>query len=164
MQQAFARRLLHGALLVLFAALAACDAITMKELKPGVSTGYEVRDRMGAPSMEWKNLDGTLTWEYTRQPMGTENFMIVIGPDNIMREIRQVVTEENFGRVEKGMTREQVRRLLGKPGKTMFLDLKKEEVWDWRYKGTHGNDMFFHVHFDPAGNVVATSRTEDHRG
>jgi hypothetical protein len=37
-------------------------------------------------------------------------------------------------------------------------------VWDWRYRGSHGQDMFFHVHFDPQGVVVGTSRTEDFRG
>ena len=61
--------LLLGALAVL--GLASCDAVNMKDLKPGVSTGYEVRDKLGKPGLEWRNDDGSVTWEYTRQPEGT---------------------------------------------------------------------------------------------
>ena len=71
--------LLLGALAML--GLAACDAVNMKDLKPGVSTGYDVRDKLGKPGIEWRNDDGSVTWEYTRQPEGTECFMATIGPD-----------------------------------------------------------------------------------
>ena len=62
--------LLLGTLAML--GLAACDAVNMKDLKPGVSTGYDVRDKLGKPGIEWRNDDGSVTWEYTRQPEGTE--------------------------------------------------------------------------------------------
>jgi len=141
--------------------LVGCDAISLKELKPGVSNGYEVRERMGQPTMEWKNVDGTLTWEFPRGPEGIVTYMIVIGPDNILREIRQVLTDENFARIEKGLTKEQVRRLVGKPARMTTFALKNEEVWDWKYQGEgRPNTMeFFHVHFDPDGKVIHTSRT-----
>jgi SmpA/OmlA family protein len=141
-----------------------CDAIGWKKLKIGVSTGYDVRDKMGTPTMEWKNEDGSLTWEFARTPEGKENYMVTIGPDNMLREIRQVLTEENFARVEKGMTRDQIRRLLGKPAHVMKLGLDKQEVWDWKYKNPHNAELYFNVHFDAGGAVVETSRTEDHRG
>lgn len=144
-------------------ALWGCDSPMVNDLRPGVSTGYEVRDKMGPPTFEWRNEDGTTTWEYARQPEGQFNYMVVIGPDNIMREIRQTLTETNMARVEKGMTRDQVRRLLGKPAKTGQFPLKKQEIWDWRYQGSGTNkDAMFHVHFDQSGVVAETSRTLNH--
>jgi outer membrane protein assembly factor BamE (lipoprotein component of BamABCDE complex) len=141
-----------------------CDAVGLRELKPGVSTGFDVRDKMGTPTMEWKNDDGSLTWEFARTPEGKENYMITIGPDNILREIRQVLTEENFAKVEKGMTKDQIRRLLGKPAGMQRFDLKKQEVWDWKFKNPHNVELYFNVHFDESGRVVETSRREEHRG
>ncbi len=37
--------------------ITACDYINVKELKPGVSTSAEVRERFGPPHMEWRNED-----------------------------------------------------------------------------------------------------------
>jgi outer membrane protein assembly factor BamE (lipoprotein component of BamABCDE complex) len=143
--------------------LFACDAIGLRELKPGVSTGYDVRDKMGKPTMQWTNGDGSQTWEYARAPEGKVNYMITIGPDNILREIRQVLTEENFAKVTNGMTRDQIRRLLGKPGWVTQLDLKQQEVWEWRFDNPHQADLRFDVHFDGSGQVVETSRREEQR-
>jgi hypothetical protein len=112
--------------------LAGCDAVNMKDLKPGVSTGYDVRDKLGKPGIEWRNDDGSVTWEYTRQPEGTECFMATIGPDNILKSLENVLTPQNFARVQPGWTRDQVRRLLGKPRSVQVFAMKKEEVWDWR--------------------------------
>lgn len=95
--------------------ITACDYINVKELKPGVSTSAEVRERFGPPHMEWRNEDGSLTWEFSRQPEGIECFMITIGPDQILRRIDQVLNEETFAKVQHGMNGDQVRRLLGKP-------------------------------------------------
>mgnify|MGYP006167243679 CR=1 FL=1 len=95
--------------------ITACDYINVKELQPGVSTATEVRERFGPPHMEWRNDDGSVTWEFSRQPEGVECFMITIGADNILRTIDQVLNEQTFARVEKGMNGDHVRRLLGKP-------------------------------------------------
>jgi hypothetical protein len=94
--------LLAAALAV--AGLAACDAVTLNELKPGISTGYEVRDKLGKPGIEWRNDDGSVTWEYTRQPEGTECFMVTVGPDNVLKSIENVLTPQNFARVQPGWT------------------------------------------------------------
>ena len=94
--------------------IAGCDVMNMQEIKPGVTTGYEVRDRMGAPNTEWRNADGTVTWEYSRQPEGVECFMITIGSDNVVKAVEQVITPANMARIQPGWTKEQVRRLLGK--------------------------------------------------
>jgi hypothetical protein len=139
------------------ALLPACDGTNLKALRPGVSTALEVRDRMGPPTMEWKDADGTLTWEYPRTPEGIVNYMIVIGPDNVLREVRQVLTDENFGKIAAGMSKEEVRRLLGKPAHELYFPLKREHVWDGKTKSEAGMDLFFNAHFDENGLTVKTS-------
>jgi outer membrane protein assembly factor BamE (lipoprotein component of BamABCDE complex) len=139
------------------AAFSACDGLALQDLKPGVSTDRDVRNRMGRPNMEWKDADGTQTWEYPRTPEGIVNYMIVIGPDNVLREVRQVLTEENFSKVKESMSKEEVRRLLGQPAHELYFSLKKEHVWDWKTKSESSMDFFFNVHFDDNGLVVKTS-------
>lgn len=142
-----------------------CDYLALQDLKPGVSTGYEVRDKLGQPSYEWRNTDGSLTWEFARTPQGKANYMVTVGPDNIMREIVQVVTEENFAKVQNGMSRDDIRRLLGKPASVMPMRLKRQEAWEWPYVNPHNADMRFDVFFDQAtGTVVGVDRREEHRG
>jgi hypothetical protein len=147
------------------AGLAACDAVTLNELKPGVSTGYEVRDKLGKPGIEWRNDDGSVTWEYTRQPEGTECFMVTVGPDNVLKSIENVLTPQNFARVQPGWTKDQVRRLLGKPRSVQVFALKKEEVWDWRLPPEFSADVFFNIHFGETGRsprpAVRYSREAD---
>jgi len=141
--------------------ITACDYINVKELQPGVSTSAEVRERFGPPHMEWRNEDGSLTWEFSRQPEGIECFMITIGPDQILRRIDQVLNEETFAKVEHGMKGDQVRRLLGKPASSQFFQLKQETVWEWRIsRGPDGtNDpVFFTVSFNNEGRVTGTGR------
>ena len=113
--------------------LTACDPQRISELKEGVSTEADVRDRFGAPENVWDEPDGARTFEYNRQPAGQVNYMITIGPDGRMTALRQVLTPETFARVVPGMRMDEVRRLLGKPAKATPYELKKETWVDWRY-------------------------------
>jgi hypothetical protein len=140
----------------------ACDYVAMKDLKPGVSTGYDVRDKLGTPTFEWRNEDGSLTWEFARTPMGKENYMAEIGSDNVLRELRQVISEGNFARVRKGMSRDEIRHLLGKPASIAPVPLKRQEAWEWRYANVFNADMRFNVYFDlTTGTVVRSESREE---
>ena len=139
-----------------------CDSFNLNALTPGISTAQQVRERLGPPAAEWANADGGNTWEYPRGPEGIHCWMITLGPDGVLRRIDQALTEENFARVEKGWTGEQVRRLLGKPALETTYPLKPETVWEWRIEAkSPGYRAFFHVHFDMAGYVTGTSRREE---
>ena len=98
--------------------LAACDPQRISELEEGVSTEADVRARFGEPEKIWDAPGGGRTFEYPRQPAGTQNYMITIGPDGKMSALRQVLTPENFAKVQPGMMMEDVRKMLGKPMKT----------------------------------------------
>ncbi len=139
-----------------------CDAAHLADLKPGVSTAQEVRERLGAPGAEWPNADGSVTWEYTRQPQGTRCYMLTLNQGGVLQTIEQVLTEANFARIEKGWSAEQVRRLLGKAAGEAKFPLKPEVVREWRIEpATPGNNAFFHVHFTLDGFVTHTSRREE---
>ena len=142
--------------------LAACDNFGTRDLKPGESTGFEVRDKMGTPTDEWQNDNGTTTWEYAKGPEGQLTFMVTIGADNILRAVEQVLSEPYFARVERGMSRDEIRRLLGRPGR---IDHLNEEIWDWRVEGQMPLERaHFHVHFDASGKVTRTSRAVEQTG
>ena len=139
--------------------LSACDTFVIEKIRPGVTTAYEVRDLLGAPGIEWRNEDGTRTWEYTRQPEGVACYMVTIGGDDIVKAVDQVITESNMARIEPGWSKDQVRRLLGAHRSAVSFELKQEEVWDWNIPPEYGERVRFNVHFDPRGMVVRTSRT-----
>jgi hypothetical protein len=146
--------------------LAGCDRAYREattKLTPGQSTGYDVRDVYGPPAMEYKEADGSLVWEFPKGPAGLETYMIKIGPDNKMVSRDQVLSEPFFTKIQKGQSRAEVRRVLGKPASNVTFDLKKEEVWMWRYQES-GATMNFHVHFDLNGSVLYSSKLMEQTG
>jgi hypothetical protein len=140
------------------ASVVGCD-VAMEQLKPGVSTFAEVAKVMGKHSGEWKNADGTTTYEFTRQPEGVVNYMVTIGADGILKSIDQTLTDRNFASVTAGLGKDEVRRLLGQPAQKVPFPLKKEETWSYRYQPEPGKQFWFNVNFDLSGKVVSTSRT-----
>ena len=117
----------------------------------------QVQAKLGAPETVRKNADGSEVWEYPGGPLGKQTYMVTLGSDRAVREVRQVLNDEYFSRVRAGMSRDEVRRLLGRPGEIMVFGARDEEVWSWRYQ--QENAMFFHVLFDrSAGRVRTTLR------
>ena len=141
--------------------LTACDRAD--KLEEGVSTEVEVRKHFGDPVTVTVNPDGTRTLDYPRQPEGWTNYVIQIGPDGKMSSLRQLLNPDNFARVKPGLGREDVRRLLGRPANMARYDLKKEEVWDWRFKEGGQISKIFSVTFDAAGLVVGSAVADDPR-
>ena len=142
-------------------ALAGCDQQKISELEEGVSTEADVRARFGEPEKIWDAPDGGRTFEYSRQPMGSQNYMITIGIDGKMSALRQVLTPQNFAKVLPGMPMEDVRKMLGKPMKITPYVLKKEVVYDWRYNEPPNTSMIFSVYFDNDLRVLRTGSMLD---
>ncbi|MCY1560143.1 hypothetical protein D9M68_972480 [compost metagenome] len=48
----------------------------------------------------------------------------------------QVLTERHFLQINPGMSQDEVRYLLGRPGEVETLGRSRGEVWDYRYENT----------------------------
>lgn len=142
-------------------ALAGCDRPS--RLEEGVSTEVEVRKEFGEPVTVTVAPDGTRTLDYPRQPEGWTNYVIQIGPDGKMSALRQLLHPGNFARVQPGMSREQVRQLLGRPAKMSRYTLADEEHWDWRFKEAGTTSRVFAVVFDREGRVLRSAVGDDPR-
>lgn len=145
-------------------ALAACDPQAIKELEEGVATEADVVQRFGQPERVWPEAGGARTFEYNRQPEGLRNYMITIGPDGRMSALRQVLTPENFRRVQPGMGVEDVRRMLGKPAKQVPYKLQNETVWSWKFLEPPSDKKAFNVVFSPDMRVLRTEIGTDPDG
>jgi hypothetical protein len=142
--------------LFLAGALSACGSLQVTE---GMNE-VQVKASMGTPEMVRKSSDGSEVWEYPRGPLGRQTYMVTLGSDHSVKEVRQVLSDQYFSKVQAGMSRDDVRRLLGKPGEVSFFPARDEEVWSWRYQQV--NPMFFNVMFDrTAGTVRTTLRLEE---
>jgi len=121
------------AVLLLYPALLAAGCASFSAINPGASA-RQVETLMGVPASVWKNADGSEVWEYPRGPFGVETYMVTLGSDRAVREVRQVLSDEYISKLHVGMSREDVRRLLGRPRDIGFSDLNDEEIWSWRYR------------------------------
>jgi outer membrane protein assembly factor BamE (lipoprotein component of BamABCDE complex) len=164
------RAWLQRFLLVVLALLSfACDKqgrpiqeFGLDKLEKGVSSEGDVRAVMGQPDTVRQLPDGKRVLEYPKGPSGVRTWMFTIGGDGKLLDYRQVLMEENFARIQTGMSKEEVRDLLGRPRSVVPFPLKNEEVWDWRYlEGTR--ERFFNVHFDMSSGKVVRTSSQDAR-
>jgi hypothetical protein len=135
-------------------------------LLPGVATEAEVRGTMGAPALVFDQPDGSRRLAFPRGPLGTRTFMADVGPDRKLLAITQVLQDDTFYRVQPGLTREDVLRMIGPPGDTMAFPRSNTYAWDYRYMDTWGYIAIFSVTFDRNGIVVSkiSQRVERDRG
>lgn len=140
------------------------DDFGLEKLIRGISSETDVRNAMGSPTMVWNEADGSQTLEYPKGPEGHRTFMVSVDQQGLFQAYAQVLTPENFGRIQAGMSRDEVRRILGKPRTVVPFVLKNEEVWDWQYQ-ERAALRFFNVHFDRnSGQVIRTSRSDPIEG
>jgi hypothetical protein len=147
----------RAALLALAVLPSACA--NFSAISPGDSA-QEVAARVGAPGAVWENADGSEVWEYPQGYFAVQTFMVAFNPDHAVREVRQVLNEAYFSRIQPGMSREDVRHLLGKPREIWYFAARDEETWTWRYYDI--TYKLFHVLFDrSAGTVRTTLRLDE---
>jgi outer membrane protein assembly factor BamE (lipoprotein component of BamABCDE complex) len=143
-------------------ALVGCDPQKIAKLEEGLSTEADVRAQFGEPQATYTEADGSRTFEYSRQPEGHVAYMITVGVDGRMSALRQVLKPSEFAKVQPGMDQQQVRRLLGRPGRTAKYDLKPdEEHWNWRWLDAGQIPKFFSVTFGRDGRVMSTAVSDD---
>ena len=148
--------------------LGACASYNGRGLKPGEAQLDDVVRVMGQPAMRWQNPDGSMQLAYPRGPMGFHTFMAFIGTDGKLKSIENVLDSETFARIQAGMTKGQVLRVLGpsQPSRTIYFESRDELVWEWRYCNLWRQASRFNVLFDGSkGTVRSTmSLTESQMG
>ena len=147
--------------------LGACAA-NVYGLRPGEDRLEDVVRAMGQPAMRWQNADGSVQLAYPMGPMGYKTYMVHIGSDGKVHQLDNVMDEKSFARIQAGMTKEEVLRLLGPsfPGWTAYFKARDELVWEWSYCDVWNEGARFHVLFDNSkGTVRSTmSITEAQKG
>jgi hypothetical protein len=135
--------------------LGGCAAYDGHTLRAGASEA-EVRSVMGAPAVEYSDPDGSKVLAYPRGPMGSHTYMARVSKDGTLEGVRQALTDGTFNRIRPGeTTREDILRLIGPPGETMFFKRLNQDSWGYRYKDDWGYLAIFSVNFD-ANGVVAS--------
>lgn len=157
----FFKLLISAAIIAI--SLTACDQVAQNELKPGISGADDVKRYMGKPDMIWEEKDGTVFMEFPRAPEGHQTYVVEIGPDGKYKGMKNILTDENFAKVQAGLSQDDVRRMLGKPTEQITFKLKNELVWSWRFSPGPGRSEIFNVHFSPDGKVKTTSKSVDPR-
>lgn len=144
------------ALCIVLALLSGCAAFAPP--RPYTTEAEALADR-GEPTRRWHNDDGTTTLEYATQPNGHTCVMVQVDAGGVVLRQWDALDAENRARVQKGMSRDEVSRLLGEQRSVQTFKLSGEEVWDWNiYNDGPGIATLFNVHFID-GKVVRTSRT-----
>jgi hypothetical protein len=123
------------------------------------TTEAEAISARGEPTRRWDNGDGTTTLEFSTQPEGDHCLMVQVDMGGIVLRQWDALAAENLARVQRGMHKEDVSRLLGSHRSQQVFTRSGEEVWDWRVRNDGpGVATLFNVHFID-DQVVRTSRT-----
>ena len=134
--------------------VSACAGYGGTGLKPGSATDADVRATMGTPAMEMRDPDGSRHLYYPRGPMGNQTFVADVGHDGVLREVRQVLGDDTFNRIQPGMTGEEVLRMIGPPREKMHFANLGQTAWDYKFRDTWGYEAIFSVMVGDNGVVV----------
>ncbi len=128
-------------------------------LPPGQANEAGVIAAAGTPTRRWSDADGGSTLEYSSQPWGIHCWMVKLDAAGRLVSVRDALALDGLLRIEAGMHKAQVSRLLGQHRTVEFFWLSGEEVWDWNIENTGpGIETRFNVHFRD-GVVVRTSQS-----
>lgn len=98
--------------ITLLLAVAGCAARVGSSVKPGMAQA-DVTRVAGKPFAEGRLQTGDPYWDYTLQPSGYYTYRVVFGSDGTVREVRNLMTQQNFLNLKPGMSEPEVVGLLG---------------------------------------------------
>jgi hypothetical protein len=123
--------------------VAGCALIPGRSLEPGKSTTAEVTAEMGQPALTLERPEGGKLLYFTHWPWGRLTYVATIGPDGVLRGFEQRLTYPNIHAVRAGMTRDEVRGLLGPPYEVSRLPRQQREVWEYRWRFVREGRVLF---------------------
>lgn len=123
-----------------------------RSLVVGQSTEADARARVGKPTDTRVDRNGDQLWEYASGPEGLETYLVRIGADGKVKEVTQLLTEDQLAKVVPGkMTKADVRDLLGRPSDEATYSVGL--TWSWRFKRDGVQPGYLVVSFNPDGTV-----------
>ena len=125
------RLLTWNSLLLGLALLTACTSFAPPGMFVGMGREALVA-RMGVPEME-RPIDTGSRLEFPRGPFGKQTWFVYLDASGRALRTEQVLTPQNFTRINPGMAQEDVRQLLGRPGETQLLGRSRGVVWSYRF-------------------------------
>ena len=155
-------KLANGTLLRVLLALLAVSALSgcaaFAPPRPYTTEQEAIAER-GEPTRRWDNGDTTHTLEFSNQPDGPSTLMVQVDQGGIVLRQWDALSAANLARVKRGMTQEEVSRLLGSHRSEQTFPSSHEVVWDWSVaERGYGSTALFNVHF-VEGKVARTSYT-----
>ncbi|MFO1340645.1 MAG: hypothetical protein U1F53_20895, partial [Burkholderiaceae bacterium] len=109
---------------------------------------------MGPPTGRYALPQGGQRLEFARGPYGKHTFMIDLGTDGRVQRWEQVLSEAQFNQIVPGMTTDELRLRIGRPGEVMGI-WRGATVWSWRYETPFC--QWFRVTVEPDGRHVRDS-------
>jgi len=141
-------------LLIVCTALAGCAASVPRAVSPGMAAS-EVNARIGKPVAEGRLSSGEAYSDYTREPYGY--YRVIFGPDERVRDLRDLHTEQNFLNLQPGMTHSQVAAVVGRPSAYLKEAYGNgTSSWTYRYRDA-GIAKLLHVTFGADERVLRYS-------
>ena len=133
--------------------------------RPGKSTKNEVRAKLGAPTAIRRSAGGEEVWEYAAKPTPYQTHFLTFAKDGMLRDIKQVINDENFSNIKAGSsTQADVTALLGTPWRTTNYGdchpVDYQEVWEYRGRDSAGI-YTLHIEFDEAGVARLMTKTPE---
>jgi hypothetical protein len=124
------------------------------DIAPGTPRD-QVIARAGQPVRIVPLPDGGQRLQYTLQPWGRYAFMVDLDASGRVVRSRQVLTAQEFARIEPGTwTRADGEREFGPPAQVDGVSSWNGPVMMYRWKEFGGgSDMFYYVYLDPQGVV-----------
>lgn len=89
--------------------------------------------QMGQPDTVRQTATGTRL-EFPRGPRGHHTWFVEVDPSGNIVKTEQILTEVNFNQITPGMSQDEVRQRLGRPGETQGLGRSRGVVWSYRYE------------------------------
>lgn len=129
------------------------------DVAPG-ATREQVVQRAGPPTRVVPLADGRQRLQYSLQPSGQYAFMVDLDAAGRVTSARQVLTAQEFARIQPGWTRADVEREFGPPARIDGVASWNGPVFTYRWR--EQTDMFYWVYFDPQGIVRRAHQGIEH--
>ena len=139
-------------ILLALAVLAGCATSAQRSVSPGM-TADEVDAKLGRPTASGRLSTGEEYRDYSQQPFGYTVERITFAADGRVRDVRNLLTEDNFKNLHAGMTPREVVAVVGpSPASEQRSYAGGTSSWTYRYRDIQVIKLL-HVIFGPEGRV-----------